>query len=64
IAGVEGLGPDERAEMLGFIADTASALGLGEGGFRVTTNHGPDARQSVHHLHWHIMGGMTLSQTM
>lgn len=64
IAGVEGLGPDERSEMLGFIADTASTLGLEEGGFRVTTNHGPDARQSVHHLHWHIMGGTTLSQTM
>ena len=26
-------------------------------GYRVTTNHGPDARQSVFHLHWHVMGG-------
>lgn len=64
LAGVDGLGTEERAEMLTFIAETAAGLGLEEGGYRVTTNHGPDARQSVFHLHWHIMGGATLSETM
>lgn len=64
MAGVEGMGAEERAEMLVFIAETAAGLGLEEGGYRVTTNHGPDARQSVHHLHWHIMGGAALSETM
>ena len=64
IAGVEGLSRDERAAMLPFIAAVASAAGLDESGYRVTTNHGPDARQSVLHLHWHVMGGATLSERM
>jgi len=54
----------ERAAMLPFIARVAAGLGLGDGGYRVTTNHGADARQSVFHLHWHIMGGERLSESM
>lgn len=53
-----------RAGMLPFIAAVASEAGLDGSGYRVTTNHGPDARQSVFHLHWHIMGGVPLSDTM
>ncbi len=64
IAGVAGLSEAERAAMLPFIAATASAAGLDSSGYRVTTNHGPDARQSVLHLHWHVMGGGRLSETM
>jgi histidine triad (HIT) family protein len=64
IAGVEGLSEAERAAMLPFIAEVARGLGLDDGGYRVTTNHGPDARQSVFHLHWHIMGGARLSESM
>lgn len=64
IAGVAALSEAERAAMLPFIAATAGAAGLDEGGYRVTTNHGPDARQSVFHLHWHIMGGGRLSESM
>lgn len=64
IAGVDGLGADERAQMLAFIADVAAQEGIEESGYRVTTNHGPDALQSVFHLHWHVMGGTTLSESM
>lgn len=64
IAGVDGLDPDERAQMLAFIADVAAQEGIEESGYRVTTNHGPDALQSVFHLHWHVMGGTTLSESM
>jgi histidine triad (HIT) family protein len=64
IAGVDGLSEAERAAMLAFIADTATAAGLDHPGYRVTTNHGPDARQSVFHLHWHVMGGARLSESM
>ena len=64
VAGVAGLDGTERAAMLEFIADVASDLGLDDSGYRVTTNHGPDARQSVFHLHWHIMGGAQLSDSM
>jgi histidine triad (HIT) family protein len=64
IAGVAGLSGAERAAMLPFIAEVASAAGLDGSGFRVTTNHGPDSRQSVFHLHWHVLGGSLLSESM
>jgi len=64
IAGVAGLDEATRAAMPAFIAGVARALDLEGSGYRVTTNHGPDAHQSVHHLHWHVMGGGTLSQGM
>ncbi|MBQ1955625.1 MAG: HIT domain-containing protein, partial [Clostridia bacterium] len=41
----------------------AKAEGL-EGGFRVVSNCGDDACQSVHHLHFHILGGEKLSERM
>lgn len=64
MAGVGGLTPDERATMLAFIAEVARGEGLEATGYRVATNHGPDALQSVHHLHWHVMGGTRLSDSM
>ncbi len=30
------------------------------GGWRLVTNVGPDAGQSVLHLHWHLLGGRRL----
>ena len=33
-------------------------------GFRVTVNNGPDAGQTVSHLHFHILGGERLSDKM
>jgi histidine triad (HIT) family protein len=54
----------ERAAMLDGVAEVARRLGLEPTGYRVTTNHGPDARQSVFHLHWHVMGGGLLSDSM
>lgn len=61
---VDGLTPAERAEMPLFIAETARALGIDGSGYRVTTNHGAHALQSVFHLHWHILGGDVLSSSM
>lgn len=34
------------------------------GGYRVVSNCGPDAGQTVHHLHFHILGGKELSTNM
>ena len=35
-------------------------LGGANGGYRVISNCGEDAGQSVHHLHFHIIGGTKL----
>ncbi len=35
-------------------------LGLDERGYRLVMNNGPDAHQTVHHLHLHILGGRQL----
>ena len=42
------------------IRDLAVKLGLSNG-FRVVTNIGPDGGQSVDHLHFHLLGGRSLS---
>jgi len=41
----------------------ASQEGL-SGGYRVISNCGPDACQSVQHLHFHILGGAPMSEKM
>jgi histidine triad (HIT) family protein len=61
---VGALPAEERAAMLEFISRVAREAGLLDSGYRVVTNHGPDARQSVYHLHWHVMGGGRLSDSM
>jgi len=40
---------------------TAQKLGLEPTGFRLLMNYGPDAGQTVHHLHLHLLGGAKLS---
>ncbi|MBE6693197.1 MAG: histidine triad nucleotide-binding protein [Ruminococcaceae bacterium] len=47
-------------EMIPYIAKSE---GL-DGGYRVITNCGDDACQSVKHLHFHILGGEQLSDKM
>ncbi len=44
-------------------ATIAKDLGL-VNGFRVVTNCGEDGRQSVRHLHFHLLGGKALSEDM
>ncbi len=41
-------------------AKAASDAGYGERGYRVLTNVGPDAGQSVAHLHFHVLAGRHL----
>jgi histidine triad (HIT) family protein len=49
------------AQTLTFAAEVASELGLDSRGYRIVTNTGPDARQSVDHLHFHVLGGRKMS---
>lgn len=48
------------ARTLMFAAEVARELGLDGGGYRIVTNTGPDAGQSVDHLHFHVLGGRKL----
>ena len=45
------------------IPKIAKLAGL-TGGYRIISNCGDDACQSVKHLHFHIMGGKKLSESM
>ena len=38
------------------VQKVAFQLGLPEGGYRLISNHGADASQTVHHFHVHILG--------
>ena len=51
------------AHIFEVIPQIAAAEGL-TGGYRVVSNCGADAGQTVHHLHFHILGGKTLSLEM
>ncbi len=56
--------PELTAHLLKVCADVAEQLGLGETGFRVVSNCGKDACQSVRHLHFHILGGRAMQDRM
>lgn len=45
--------------LLVVIKQLAAKLGLGDG-YRVVLNCGPNAGQSVDHLHFHLLGGRSL----
>ena len=42
-------------------AKLAHQLGFDERGYRIVTNTGPDAGQSVFHVHFHLLGGRKFS---
>jgi histidine triad (HIT) family protein len=51
---------DVVADALLLASRVAAEQGLYEGGYRVIINDGPDAGQTVPHLHFHVLGGNTL----
>ena len=66
IASVAEITP-ENSGLIAHIFEAIAAIAQNEGlekGYRVVSNCGPDARQSVHHLHFHILGGKELSEQM
>lgn len=56
---------EQHAAMLGRLFATAARLarehGVAESGFRLVTNSGPAAGQTVDHMHIHLMGGRSFS---
>ena len=53
----------DLAECLRAVRLIASRENLANG-YRVVSNCGPDACQSVHHLHFHILGGRQMEDKM
>ncbi len=51
---------DMLAELFVVAAHVARAERVAESGWRMVTNTGPGAGQSVFHLHFHLMGGRSM----
>ncbi len=64
IAGVLDIEPNDGG-LIGEIFQVAARLarekGIADSGFRVVVNSGADAGQSVFHLHYHLIGGRSMS---
>lgn len=58
---------EENSEVVRHIFEVIPQIAAAEGlvkGYRVVSNCGPDAGQTVHHLHFHILGGKELKAEM
>jgi histidine triad (HIT) family protein len=56
--------PQVLAALFGAVPVVARAKGVADSGYRVIVNAGPDASQSVPHLHVHVLGGKKMSHGM
>ena len=66
IPSVDGITP-ENSSLIAHIFEMIPVIAHTEGltdGYRVVSNCGPDAGQTVNHLHFHILGGKQLSTEM
>ena len=59
VAAVVDADPSLLGELLATAVGVARSEGL-DGGYRLVTNTGDDAGQTVHHLHVHVLGGRAL----
>ena len=66
IPSVDGIN-EENAPVVAHIFTVIPGIAAAEGltnGYRVVSNCGPDAGQTVNHLHFHILGGRELTLEM
>ena len=63
VADITSENKDVVAHIFTVIPQIAAKEGLANG-YRVVSNCGPDAGQTVHHLHFHILGGQPLGPKM
>lgn len=61
---LESLSHQELSACLRAAHHIALQEGIAESGWRLLSNCGPDACQSVAHLHFHLLGGRQLSEKM
>lgn len=52
------------ANIFNAITNIVKDLNIDKSGYRVITNCGEDGCQSVEHLHFHVLGGKKLSETL
>ena len=50
--------------LMSAVGAVACLKGVSQTGYRVIVNNGPDAQQSVPHLHVHVIGGAPMSHGM
>ena len=63
VDGINGENAEDVKKIFVKIPQIAESLGL-KNGYRVISNVGPDACQSVRHLHFHVLGGAQLADRM
>lgn len=52
---------EELAALFQAVRSVAALKGIDQSGFRVVSNAGPDACQTVDHLHLHVLGGAPMN---
>lgn len=60
----EAVPAETLAALLAAVKKVAEAKGIRESGYRTIINTGPDAGQTVHHLHVHVLGGTRMAEGM
>jgi histidine triad (HIT) family protein len=60
LAEIAAAGDGLLEDVAALAARVAEDEGVAEGGYRVVFNTGPDAGQTVHHVHAHVLGGRPL----
>lgn len=60
----DGVPADVLGSLFSAVPEVARRAGIAESGYRVIVNSGPDANQTVAHLHVHVMGGRGMSHGM
>ena len=61
---VDGLTDTELASLIRAASAIARQEGLDKTGYRLISNCGDDACQSVGHLHFHVLGGRKMAESM
>ena len=64
VAAIDEASDEVIAACLRACRKVAELEGVTESGFRVVSNCGDDACQSVHHLHFHVLAGRKMTDTM
>ncbi|TLM98216.1 MAG: histidine triad nucleotide-binding protein [Actinobacteria bacterium] len=60
----DGIDAETLGALFSALPEIARRKGVADTGYRVIVNNGPDANQTVKHLHVHLMGGRSMAHGM